>query len=46
MIYDTDYENQRAVELSNATKQNALTYGVKQQDNLAQLTGILLEGVK
>ena len=46
MIYDTDYENQRAIELSNATKQNALTYGVKQQDNLAQLTGILLEGVK
>lgn len=45
MVYDTDYENQRAEELSNATKQNALTYGVKQQDNLAQLTGILLEGV-
>lgn len=45
MVYDTDYENQRAIELSNATKQNALTYGVKQQDNLAQLTGILLEGV-
>ena len=45
MVYDTTYENARAQELSNATKQNAITYGVKQQDSLAQLTGILLEGV-
>ena len=45
MVYDTKYESERANELSNATKQNAITYGVKQQDSLAQLTGILLEGI-
>lgn len=45
MVYDTPYERQRAEELSNASKNNAITYGVKQEDALAQLTGILLEGV-
>ena len=45
MVYDTDFEQQRAKELSNASKNNAITYGVKQEDELAQLTGILLEGI-
>lgn len=45
LVYDTPYEVVRANDLSNATKNNAITYGVKQTDALAQLTGILLEGV-
>lgn len=45
MVYDTHYENDRAKQLSEATKNNALTYGVKQKDALAQLTGILLDGI-
>lgn len=44
-VYDTVVEQSRAEELSNATKNNAVTYGVKQQDALAQLTGIILEGI-
>ena len=45
MVYDTPFEEERANELSNASKNNAITYGVKQEDELAQLTGILLEGI-
>lgn len=44
-IYNTPYEQERAMELSNAVKNNAVTYGVKQDDPLAQLTGVILEGV-
>ncbi|XWX34281.1 DNA helicase [Staphylococcus phage PG-2021_4] len=44
-VYDTLNEKARAEELSNATKNNAVTYGVKQEDALAQLTGIILDGI-
>lgn len=42
MVYDTESEYQRALDLSNATKNNAVTYGVQQKDSLAKLTGVVL----
>lgn len=44
-VYNTRFESQKAKELSESFKHNAITYGVKQEDNLAKLTGILLEGI-
>lgn len=46
LAYDIEFEMEKALELSNASKHNALTYGVKQKDSLAQLTGILLNNIK
>lgn len=44
-VYDDEFDRDRALELSNAFKNNATTYGVKQEDNLTRLTGIILEGI-
>lgn len=46
LVYDTDFDKNQTRELSEAVKMNAATYGVKQQDKLAALTGIILDGVK
>jgi hypothetical protein len=42
LLYENTYQEELANQLSNVSKFNAATYGVKQTDPLAQLTGFLL----
>lgn len=42
LIYKNTFQEELAKQLSNVSKFNAATYGVKQKDELAQLTGIIL----
>lgn len=46
LIYADTQQERTAKNLSNASKNNAAVHGSKETDNLAQLTGILLDGIK